>query len=412
MTTAFSVAPNNTSSGLFSSSPVNYTDVFESTSANSSWNGTWSDYDQQGPYFTEFPEYKAAEFINNYYLYVVCAIGVPGNVACIVTLTCMKPTFSSAVYMVTLAIADLVAIALKLSYLLLTKNDVRIGDRMCQLIFMLGTVSQMYSNWILVAMTTERFIAIWFPFQVKKLCTKKNAVAVITLLLIFFILANIQFLFTFEEVKDTFMSWDCRPKENYKEFIQFVWYWIDGALYAMIPIIVILILNSLIIYSVRKSSNAQLHLTNRIKNMNEKISQQKQITMMLLTTSLVFLVLILPNCVFFIAREYWSWKESQLGNAQYYLVYQVVFLLSDLNHAVNFYLYCFSGRKFRQRFLELICCRKRRFGKSPSSYVSSINVPKISATNTCIARVSSNNQSPVKYLCQNNLPDNEDQSRI
>lgn len=414
MTTVFTIAPNNTDDPrVVSVSPLNTTDDYNGA-ASTVWNDSSTTDEYEVPSFVQFGEYKAAELINNYYLYLVCSIGVPGNVACIVTLTFMKPKVSSALYMMTLAVADLSALALKLSYLLLTKNDVELGDRLCQLIFMLGTASQMYSNWILVAMTLERFIAIWFPFQVKKLCTKKNALFIIVALLVFFILSNVQFLFTFEEVKDPFMSWDCRPKAEYREFVQFVWYWIDGALYAILPIILITILNSLIIYSVRKSSRAQLHLTNRIQKINEKFSQQRQITMMLLTTSIMFLLLVMPNCIFFIAREYWTWKETPLGISQYYLVYQIVFLLSDLNHAVNFYLYCLSGRKFRQKFVELLCCRRKQSRRSPASYVSSIDVPRVavSSSATNIATVSSPLPSPVKCIPQNGASHAEESANV
>lgn len=380
-----SAVQHDTEPGLVSISPLNSTDAYVNASTNTSWNGSSTPGGVQGQLFRSFTEYKAAEFINEYYLYLVSGIGVPGNIACIITLISMKQKLSSALFMMTLAVADLVAIAFKLSFLLLTKKDVQMGNTGCQLVYMLGTASQMYSNWILVAMTAERFIAIWFPFQVKKFCTRKNAVSVLVVLLIFFIIANVQFLFTFEEVPDPFMSWNCQPKKKFQEFIQFVWYWIDGALYAIIPIIIILILNSLIIYAVRKSSKSHLHLTNRIQNLNEKISQQKQITTMLLTTSIMFILLIMPNCVFFIAREYWTWKETPLGNAQYYLVYQLVFLLSDLNHAVNFYLYCFSGRKFRQKFKDLILCRRKQPRYTPTSCISNMEYPrKASSTTTAV----------------------------
>ncbi|KAL4228498.1 hypothetical protein ACF0H5_011546 [Mactra antiquata] len=355
------------------------------------------DYDYES--FTEYIEYSVAEFINNYYLYFVCVIGIPGNIACIITLTFMGGKLSSAMYMTTLAIADLIAIGLKLAYFLLTKYDIRLGDSVCRLMFMFGTVSQMYSNWILVVMTTERFIAIWFPLKVKKLCSKWRSISILIVLFILFILVNLQFIFTFEEVKDPFLSWDCRPKEQYRKFIQTVWYWIDGALYAVLPIIIILVLNSLIIYAVRKSNRALTNLTNRRKNSKDKLTQQKQITLMLLAVSLTFVLLVMPNCIFFVARQYWTWKETQLGIAQYYLVYQIVFLLSDLNHAVNFYLYCLSGRKFRQKFINVLCFKRNaQLFRAPS--VNSVGIPGNAMTShsSTIATVSTPASSPMRQL--------------
>ena len=39
---------------------------------------------------------------------------------------------------------------------------------------------------------------------------------------------------------------------------------------------------------------------------------------------------------------------------------QVTFALSDLNHAINFYLYFLSARHFRRRFFDLFRCTSRR----------------------------------------------------
>ena len=322
--------------------------------------------------FTEYIEFKVAEFINDYYLYLLCGIGIPGNIACIVTLVFMRPLMSSTIYMLCLAIIDTVAIILKMVYFQLTAHDLQMGARGCQLIFLFGTVSQQLSNWILVAMTLERFIAIWFPFKVKTFCNKRNAIISIVFMLVFFVLANLQFVFTFDEVYDPFVKYDCRPKEEHAKFVQYVWYWIDGVMYAFLPITLIIVFNGLIIHAVRKSGKEQRDLTNRAINMSEKLTQQRQLTVMLLTISLVFVLLILPNCIFFIVRTYWSWRETMQGIAQYYLVYQTVFLLSDLNHAVNFYLYCLSGRKFRQKFTQIICCRKMKPRRNPQSYYSNL----------------------------------------
>ena len=235
----------------------------------------------------------------------------------------MRPMMSSSIYMLSLAAVDTVAIVLETVYLQLTAYNIQLRSRGCQTMFLFGTVSQQLSNWILVAMTLERFIAIWFPFKVKKFCNKRNAVISLIVMFVFFMLANLQFVFTFEEISDSFFTYDCRPKSGHAEFVKYVWYWIDGALYAFLPIILIIVFNGLIIYAVRKSGRNQRDLTNHAMNMIEELVQQRQVTDMLLTISLVFVILILPSCIFFIVKTYWSWRETMHGIAQYYLVYQL-----------------------------------------------------------------------------------------
>ena len=391
MTTHPSIQTRGPSTEQFNySSEVNNT---ESKFGNLSYdNSTPLDYlYEEEPMLSDYMEFRAALWINKYYLYIICAIGVPGNIACIATLTQMKPFLSYAVYMLLLAVSDMVSITIKMVYFQITANDVKMGDIFCQLILFLGTVAQQYSNWILVAMTVERFVAIWFPFKVKKICTKRNVALANIVMIVVFICANWHFLLTFEEVADPLLVWDCRPKPNFAYFINVVWYWIDGTLYAFLPIILIVVLNGLIVYAVKRATNTRIDLTNNTKKARDKAAQQRQMTIMLLTISMVFIVLVLPNCIFFIVKEYWTWKNTLHGTAQYFLLYQIVFVLSDLNHAVNFYLYCLSGKRFRHNFLKVICISKRRHSavESQSCYAT------VEQSNRAADETSLTNLSPI-----------------
>ncbi|KAK3105893.1 hypothetical protein FSP39_008047 [Pinctada imbricata] len=93
---------------------------------------------------------------------------------------------------------------------------------------------------------------------------------------------------------------------------------------------------------------------------NREIIGLIAINVMLVTVSVVFVLLTMPNCIFFIVKDDWNYRVSLHETARYYLVFQVVFLLSDLNHAINFYLYFLSGKKFRRHFNALICCKKKK----------------------------------------------------
>ena len=317
----------------------------------------YTDYFYMDSEYMSYAEYKAAAFINKYYLYVICGLGFPGNIACMVTLTLMRPFRSSDVYMMTLAFADFIALVIKLLFLKLTENNVQLGDLGCQLMYLFGSSIQTYANWVLVLLTFERFIAVWFPLRVKKACRRRNSVCGLFCMFVFIVCAHLQFLFTFKEDGHELQTWTCTPRDRYARFIQFVWYWIDGAMYALVPIVCLFIFNSLIIIAVRRSRQMQRRLSSREQRRpeEESISQQRQITVMLLAASIMFVILVLPNCVFFIVKEHLDWTGSGRKTAQYYLLQQLVFVLSDLSHALNFYLYCVSGRKFRNKFAYLLC---------------------------------------------------------
>ncbi|XP_021373894.1 thyrotropin-releasing hormone receptor-like [Mizuhopecten yessoensis] len=332
------------------------------------------------PSIYDYGEYWAALYINKYYLYVIVAIGLPGNLAAVVTICNMRPLTSSSVYMVMLAIVDSVNLGLKILYLQLTLYNVQMGHAGCKVMFFCGTFFMHYANWILVAMTIERFLAIWLPLKVSELCTRTRAFLVMGLIAVPLLGLNLHFFWSTLEVWDDYYSWDCQFRSEFEYFMTKMWYWIDGAAYSLIPFIILVIFNILIIVGISRGHRGVVSKIDKTQ-MTEKMKQQQQITIMLVTVSLVFVVLTMPNCVFFIFQNYWDYTKNLHEYARYFLFYQLVFVLSDFNHAINFYLYFLSGRKFRARFHAIICiCRRKQISRRLGTTISHIASSRMSAT--------------------------------
>ncbi|XP_033732975.1 thyrotropin-releasing hormone receptor-like [Pecten maximus] len=328
----------------------------------------------------DYGEYWAALYINKYYLYVIVAIGLPGNLAAVVTICNMRPLTSSSMYMVVLAIVDSVNLALKILYLQLTLHNVQMGHNGCKVMFFCGTFFMHYANWILVAMTIERFLAIWLPLKVSELCTRSRAALVMGLIAVPLLGLNLHFFWSTLEVWDDYYSWDCQFRTEFQYFMTKLWYWIDGAAYSLIPFIVLVIFNILIIVGIKRGHRGIVSKIDKTR-MTEKMKQQHQITVMLVTVSLVFVILTMPNCVFFIFQNYWDYTATLHEYARYFLFYQLVFVLSDFNHAINFYLYFLSGKKFRAKFHAIICiCRRKQISRRFGTTISHIASTRMSAT--------------------------------
>ena len=77
---------------------------------------------------------------------------------------------------------------------------------------------------------------------------------------------------------------------------------------------------------------------------------------------MTFLTLTLPVSVFYVlsyvAKEYNEVEGQEY--AKLYFFYTLTYILADCNSAVNFYLYCLTGRRFREEFLQVILCCKRK----------------------------------------------------
>lgn len=323
----------------------------------------------------DFIEYDVALFLNRYYLIIICAIGIPGNIAALITLAKMRPLSSSLLYMVALAVVDTVALIIKILYLQITTVNIPLLDVGCKLIFLFGTFSMQYSSWILVSMTVERFIAIWFPLKVSKWCTRQRAIIVMLVIGTLLMGLNFHYLWTYHEVEHSFYTYHCTSFPEYMDFENNVWYYLDGLAYSIIPFIVLIVCNIMIIVGIKRSSRKQRALTNKMDKLQsaDKAKQQSQITIMLVTISIVFVLFTMPNCIFFIIQGKINYLATPHSHAIWVLWMQVIFFLSDANHAINFYLYFLSGQKFRQKFKSMVCCRKSPKRIRFNTTISNIN---------------------------------------
>ncbi|XP_060078108.1 thyrotropin-releasing hormone receptor-like [Ylistrum balloti] len=363
-----SVANTSLSSAIFFDNITSGSNTTSTVSSNS------------GPSIYDYGEYWAALYINKYYLYVIVAIGLPGNLAAVVTICNMRPLTSSSMYMVVLAVVDSINLGLKILYLQLTLHDVQMGHNGCKVMFFFGTFFMHYANWILVAMTIERFLAIWLPLKVSELCTRTRAMFVMGLIAVPLLGLNLHFFWSTLEVWDDYYSWDCQFRSEFEYFMTKLWYWIDGAAYSLIPFIILVVFNILIIVGIKRGHRGVISKIDKTR-MTEKMKQQQQITIMLITVSLVFVILTMPNCVFFIFQNYWDYTATLHEYARYFLFYQLVFVLSDFNHAINFYLYFLSGKKFRARFHAIICiCRRKQISRRLGTTISHMASTRMSAT--------------------------------
>ena len=237
---------------------------------------------------------------------------------------------------------------------------------MLQVILFAGNFFAILASWILVAMTLERFIAVWFPLKVSRIYSKRKATLVlIAIVLLTFAFNTIFFAAVVEKER-------CGYKEELQDFMYDYWYWADALVYAIIPCLLVITSNTLIIINVQMSNKTQRQLTNNFDQSSRRARDQQQITTMLIVISLIFLVLMLPNSIFYLVSVAWleSVQHGSYAFVEYAFTKQLIHVLCDLNHAVNFYLYFLSMATFRRRFLDTVLCRKPT--RKPKSANSSV----------------------------------------
>ncbi|BFZ03615.1 hypothetical protein BsWGS_06654 [Bradybaena similaris] len=306
--------------------------------------------------YSQYILYNVTMYISEH-LWFVMIFGVPGNIASIFTIMSMSTVSSSKAHVAILALTDTLAIASKVVYWQVSNHALHLTAPGCAFIMYIQQISTSYANWIVVAMTTERFLAVWFPLRVGRIYTRRKAFIVLACLALATSCLYAFFFWSWNERHELNYGYWCEMKPEFQTFLV-RFYWVEGLYWAVLPILFIVIGNVLIITNIKRARKAQRHLTNAFDQGGRKSRDQRQITVMLIVVSLVFLLLNLPNAVFYFFRKFWVFEEPSYEEVKFMFTARLIHLLADANHAVNFYLYFLSMSSFRRRFLDAIRCRR------------------------------------------------------
>lgn len=210
----------------------------------------------------------------------------------------------------------------------------------------LAFTSSDLASWLVMALTVDRFIAIWFPHLGKSLCTVKRSSVVCLSLALCAIAKN-----TVIPISSRLSNGCCVYSKDTEYFMSEIRPWMGFTLYLLIPVSSVFILNVLIIYKLVKVSRA---LTGHQAQSSR--SSLSSINAMFITVAVVFLLLKTPAMLHYCTVQYWA--KSPRDKAVSKLLTVILEGLSHANHCINFFLYCLSGRRFRRELLSLIGIKK------------------------------------------------------
>ncbi|GFO38970.1 thyrotropin-releasing hormone receptor [Plakobranchus ocellatus] len=341
--------------------------------------------------YNDFILVKMTYYMASYFIWVVFAVGFPGNIASVFTIMTMstasyskvrrtRMTTSFGIYgrkaigahVALLAVADTLAIISKVTYLEVSGRSSQLTTPGCSILIFVQQFLTVYVNWIVVAMTLERCLAVCFPLSVGQIYTRRKALAVIIGFALMTASVYLVLLWAFVEVDDGNSEYHCTLKQSYKPYLRGqIHYWLDACVGSIIPCMLILTGNALIVFSIRRAKKTQRTLTSEVERRGRQSRNQRQITGMLIAVSLVFLLLNIPNALFYLTKTKWSERivPFSYDSAVFYFMARLVHALTDTNHAVNFFLYFLSMSNFRRRFIESVQCRSHSQGRLPSNCI-------------------------------------------
>ncbi len=256
---------------------------------------------------------------------------------------------TTSVYMSVLAVGDNMVLSLNLitgsfQYI---PSFTFLSDPFCKFFVVCYNVTTTFSAYTIVFMTYDKFCAIIFPHRTNELCTKKRVFKFTCLNMATALLLNSPLIFTSETrpniwcVRYPFVNWYIKLHSA-----------LCTIYYPVLPFLVLLFFNFSIIRALYKRKSVVTKQSQRAK------AQEKQLTVMLLLVSFMFILLLLPFEIRAIVQYLFTHESTPLYEAKKTFILFATLCPQMLNYAINFYLYLLAGSKFRKDLKALVCCNK------------------------------------------------------
>ncbi|KAL8591838.1 hypothetical protein ACOMHN_044334 [Nucella lapillus] len=312
------------------------------------------------------PVYKASTYIWYFASPVILVLGNFGN---IMTILIMRRNQSGEavinIYFTALAVIDLVTLDM---FLLFEWVGTAFGyyvhyqsDVVCRIhSWTIGATTM--GGWFLVGLTSHRAVSVVWPHRVGLLCTRRLVTTLIVTTTIFFSGVYSQYLYGYHLAysADT-DTYQCAMRTgSYAAFVANVFSFIDLAFYSVLPFACIFLANIVLIWKLRKTLQEIRHKFAEQENVVAREKAASSVTLTIILVSVAYVALTLPVSVYYISFFVYDPLAVITVDdlALTYLVRAVTFMLMFCNSAINFYLYCLTGGKFRKEFVLIISCRK------------------------------------------------------
>lgn len=320
---------------------------------------------------------------------ILLITGLIGNILSIIILRHSKKRSSINTYLSVLALADIsVLIFGLLSTWVHEVSGVdvfRSRNALCKVWNWIAFSSSIFSVWLIVAITTERFIVVCFPLSAQRVCNKRRTKGIIIFILIFSLCLNAHFLFTTGIVNHE-STRPCDALDGYKHFVRKIWSWMDAAVYFILPFLIISALNTVIVAKVVKATRRRRSLQqpkhDKSVGCDNRTRRDVKLNVMLLAVSITFCISSSPMVVLMVTEVLFDENAPPEKLAALFLARTICELLMYVNHAINFLLYCVSGGQFTETLIKLLICRTRYTPLSKNSTRRKSNIV-ITSKETC-----------------------------
>ena len=318
--------------------------------------------------------YKMAKYIAMYYF--PAHLGLVGNTLSFLVM--IKPNnwkMSTCIYMADISINDNLMMCIDIHTWFVSVINVHKWYQLeCKLAAYFGFFTLQCVTYQILAMTADKYIAIRWPHKAVTYSSPKRAKIIIVTILIFVSIYNLPHLFITELVKGKCYGY------SIKSVLTIVYSWSTFVLNGVSPFVLLIRMNYVIVKTVRNSRklfNGDVPITGMETKQRAMKNAENQLTTMLLLITTLFLILLFPTYIRFVYTAFvTSVTPSKLATSMF--ISELSYKLYVTNSGINFFLYCVSGKKFRNDLKEIVCCIREASTLSTQTSADKNNLDKIS----------------------------------
>ena len=301
--------------------------------------------------------FKIATFINTYWFPVLIPTGIVGNtLSFIVMMKRNNRKLSTCIYMAAISINDnLMMVTSFYNFLVIVLKIHGWHLWECKFAAFCTLFALQNSSFQVLAMTIDKYIAIKWPHKAATYSIPRRArMSAVSLSVCAFVYNSPHFYLTH------IPNGQCLAYGT-GGLLTKIYSWLNFVFNAVIPFTLLIYMNFVIVKAVKNSRKMfgpkTSAGTDQGMNTKEKTmkSVENQLTLMLLSVTMLFLILLCPTYIRFIYLAF-AKQDTPYQYANSMLIYQISFKLYSTNSGINFFLYCISGRKFRNDLKEILFC--------------------------------------------------------
>ena len=322
----------------------------------------------------------------------LCLFGFTGNTLSMLCLSRDKSKTATPFLLVSLELADTLFLVTVLVLRVFTSIHTFTGwlEDLMNVFPYIGTyvwpcalIASTATIYLTLLVTVNRYISVCRPYEASSLCSVYHARRHVVLVATFSIFYNLPRFFEYKVIsrfntltnKTEIRSIPSRLGEHiyYQIIYSNVLYFL---VMFLIPLITLVILNYKLIKALRKTKQKRSQLLHSSSE-NAHSRSEDDITLILIVVVLVFVICQTPALITQSLFSFLQDKKRMCPNVFFY--YE---RLSDLmvvaNSSMNFIIYCFCSRKFRQILVLLLCKQKL---ESPETSQCHTTVPCVRTAN-------------------------------